>query len=189
MDDVFFKQFEHVVRGRRSNLHVDAEKPVDPEIVRRLCELAQWAPNHKRTWPCRFAAFVGEGRTRLGKAFVADIVSNDPDPRESKLTKTATKYLRAPVVLVVGSAAHESADLHDENRDAVAASIQTLCLAATAMDLASYWSSPPTRPSPDVLELCGFDPDVQIVGVVYLGWPTADAPIPQRPPADLTFID
>ena len=41
------------------------------KIVAALCDLAQWAPNHKRTWPWRFAAFSGSGRAKLGAAFAA----------------------------------------------------------------------------------------------------------------------
>ena len=28
------------------------------QLVQRLCRLATWAPNHKKTWPWRFALFV-----------------------------------------------------------------------------------------------------------------------------------
>ena len=46
---------------------VDKQRPVPHDILRELCELAQWAPNHKRTWPWRFAIADGEARTRLGE--------------------------------------------------------------------------------------------------------------------------
>ena len=190
MNDDFYERLAATIRGRRSSLHVDRDTPVPVALIAELCELAQWAPNHKRTWPCRFAAFVGDGRARLGQAFVTDVLANNPQPNEASLTKTATKYLRTPAILVVGSAAHDNPEYHDENRDAVAASIQTLLLAATAKGLASFWSSPPTRPSPTVLELCGFDSDVQVIGVIYLGWPNHDpVAVPPRPTASLTIVE
>ena len=52
---------------------VDKQRPVPHDLLRDLCELAQWAPNHKRTWPWRFAAFSGSGRSKLGAAFAAII--------------------------------------------------------------------------------------------------------------------
>jgi hypothetical protein len=57
---------------------------------------------------------------------------------EMKVTKTRTKYLRAPVVVVVGSAPGESALQNEENRDAVAAGIQNMLLGATALGLAVF---------------------------------------------------
>lgn len=193
-DHLRFAAFSDLVRSRRSNLLVDPERAVPDELLDQLCQLAQWAPNHKRTWPARFAAFVGEGRSKLGLAFVSDVLTdaeqnNAAPPDEAKLHKTATKYLRAPTVLVVGSAPHANPELHDENRDTVAAAIQTLCLGAEALGLASFWSSPPTRRAPETLELCGFEADTQIVGVVYLGWPRQAQPVIARPTATIRVID
>ncbi len=173
--------FADLAQRRRSHLLVDRERPVDQALVERLCEIAAWAPNHKRTWPWRFAVCVGDGRSRLGEAYVADMVEQEYGD-EGKRTKTLTKYLRAPAMLVVGCAAHESPNLHAENRDAVAAAIQTLLLAATAAGLVSFWSSPPLTESRRVNELCGFDPDTRVVGLVYLGWPRGEVNAPERPP-------
>ena len=127
------------------------------DVIAELCGLATWAPNHKKTWPWRFAVFTGEGRSRLGDT-MADEMERVDFGDDVKRAKTRTKYLRTPVTLVVGCAPHDNEMLHDENRDAVAAGIQNLLLGATALGLASFWSTPAlTQPAP-VLELCGFDP-------------------------------
>ena len=177
-----------LVRERRTHLLMDADDPVPVELMEQLCELATWAPNHKKTWPWRFAAFTGNGRARLGEAFVADMVAAGVGD-EGKRAKTATKYLRAPAVLVVGCAAHEHPTFHEENRDAVAAGIQNLLLGATAAGLASFWSTPPVMDGPHALDLCGFDPDDRIIGVIYLGWPTSTVDPPERPPAQVRHLD
>ena len=166
---------------------VDKSREVPVDVVEQLCELAQWAPNHKRTWPWRFALFTGEGRQRLGEAFVADM--NDRDfGDEGKRAKTLTKYTRTPAVLVVGAAADDNQSRHDENRDAVAAGIQNFLLGATTLGLATYWGTAPLMDSPRVLELCGFKPDVRIVNVMYLGWALDSPAPPDRPPVELTVI-
>ncbi len=177
-----------LVRERRTHMLVDADDPVPVELIRQLCELATWAPNHKKTWPWRFAAFTGDGRSRLGEAFVADMVAAALGD-EHKRTKTARKYLRTPATVVVGCAAHEHPTFHDENRDAVAAGIQNLLLGATAAGLTSFWSTPPVMSGARSLELCGFDPDDRIIGVIYLGWPTSAVEAPQRPPARFVHVD
>ncbi|HAP77274.1 MAG TPA: nitroreductase, partial [Acidimicrobiaceae bacterium] len=55
-------QFAALARARRTSMVVDRDRPVPHQLVAELCELAQWAPNHKRTWPWRFALCEGEGR-------------------------------------------------------------------------------------------------------------------------------
>jgi nitroreductase len=106
-----------------------------------------------------------------------------------KRAKTRTKYLRTPVTLVVGCAPHDNDMLHDENRDAVAAGIQNLLLGATSLGLASFWSTPAITQPAAVLDLCGFEPDDRLVGMVYLGWATQECPAPQRPQLPITLVE
>jgi nitroreductase len=103
---------------------VDKQRPVPHEVIRDLCELAQWAPNHKRTWPWRFAIADGEARARLGEV-IAEAMEGHGDPPE-KVEKARTKYLRTPATLVVGSAPGDSPLRTAENRDAAAAGIQII---------------------------------------------------------------
>ncbi len=185
--DIRFEHFAQLVRSRRTSMIVDHERDVPMEVITELCGLATWAPNHKKTWPWRFAAFTGDGRVRLG-ATMADDMERVGFGDEAKRNKTRTKYLRTPTSLVVGCAAHDNDMLHVENRDAVAAGIQNLLLGATTIGLASFWSTPALTHPPAVLELCGFEPDVRLVGVIYLGWATQDCAVPERPQPTITHI-
>lgn len=185
---VAFDDFAALTRERRTSLLMDRDRPIDPAVIESLCELACWAPNHKKTWPWRFAEFRGDGRARLGETMAADMVSADFGDA-TKRDKTRGKYLRAPSVLVVGCAPHDNAMLHAENRDAVAAGIQNLLLGATSLGLASFWSTPALTSPPRVLDLCGFDPADRVVAALYLGWPAGACPVPPRPPVELTRID
>lgn len=167
---------------------VEPDREVPVEVVQELCNLAIWAPNHKKTWPWRFAYFGGEGRARLGEAFVADMIDADFGD-EGKRAKTLTKYLRTPNILVVGTTPHENPMLNAENRDAVAAGVQNMLLGATAIGLATFWSTPPLPDSRRVLDLCGFESDVTLTAVIYLGWPREAVPTPDRPPAELHVVN
>ncbi|HSL75168.1 MAG TPA: nitroreductase [Ilumatobacteraceae bacterium] len=182
-----FAHLSALVRSRRTSMIVDPQRSVPAELVTELCELATWAPNHKKTWPWRFALFSGEGRTRLGAA-MADEMEQASFGDDAKRAKTRSKYLRTPSVLVVGCAPHDDEMLDAENRDAVAAGIQNLLLGATALGLASFWSTPALARPPAVLELCGFDPDDRLVGVVYLGWAAQECAAPQRPAPRITLV-
>ncbi|MBI5089700.1 MAG: nitroreductase family protein [Actinobacteria bacterium] len=175
-----------IVRERRTSMFVDLDRPVDQQTIAELCSLAAWAPCHKRTWPWRFASFTGDGRRRLGATAAEAMQRAGADA--SKVDKTRTKYLRAPALLVVGSVPGGDDVRTAENRDATAAAVQNLLLGATALGLASYWSSCTTPAQSAVARLAGFEPGTTIVAMVYLGWPLRGCPVPDRPPVELTHI-
>jgi nitroreductase len=166
---------------------VDHERAVEPDVIADLCGLATWAPNHKKTWPWRFALFTGDGRSRLGDT-MADDMERVGFGDDLKRAKTRTKYLRTPATLVVGCSPHADEMLHLENRDAVAAGIQNILLGATTIGLASFWSTPALTQPPAVLDLCGFDPTDRLVGVIYLGWAAQDCAAPERPTPSITHV-
>ena len=91
--------FAALVHARRTNMKVDKQRAVPRELVEQLCELAQWAPNHKRTWPWRFALAEGDGRARLGEVIATAMETRGDEPE--KVAKARTKYLRTPAVLIV----------------------------------------------------------------------------------------
>ena len=182
-----FDDFSHLVRSRRTSMIVDHDREVPPALIAELCGLASWAPNHKKTWPWRFALFTGDGRARLGET-MADEMERFGFGDDVKRAKTRTKYLRTPATLVVGCTPHDDEMLHLENRDAVAAGIQNILLGATALGLASFWSTPALTQPAAVLELCDFGPDDRLVGVIYLGWAAQACPAPARPQLPITHV-
>jgi len=179
---------EDLAARRRSNLRVDPDRPVPPELVERLVRVAATAPNHKKTYPWRFRVVSGDGRTALGEALAGDLLASGEE-NPAKVAKARVKYRRAPVVLVVAAAAGEHPTMTEENRDAVSAAIQTLLLGATAAGLASLWSTGAAARSGRIAELVGLDPTDTIVGLVYLGWPMSEPDCPPRPEPDLVWVD
>ena len=75
-----------------------------------------------------------------------------------------------------------------EDRDAVAAAVENLLLAATAAGLASHWASVPPELHPAVRSVAGVGDDHQLVALVYLGWPTAEVPAPPRPLPQVAWV-
>jgi nitroreductase len=178
---------ESVIHRRGSSLLVDPEASVDEDLLRRLLRAAQAAPNHKTTRPMRAAVVRGEARRRLGEA-VANAMETRGDAPE-RVTKTRTKYTRAPVVIVVGSAPGASEHETSENDLAVAAGIQNLLLLAEAAGLACLWSSPAKGADTAIARVCGFDADVKVIGLVYVGWPTRERDPKPRPEPSVNWID
>jgi nitroreductase len=185
-NDLDFVALASLVRQRRTSMLVDRDRPVPEELVETLCELAQWAPNHKRTWPWRFAMVEGQARSTLGNT-IADSMERSGDPAE-KVAKTRTKYLRVPVTLVVGSAPGDSPHRTAENRDAAAAGVQNILLGATSLGIASYWGSCPDAAHEPVAGLCGFEPGTHISALIYLGWASTAVEAPARPPVTVNRV-
>lgn len=181
------EQFTALARARRTSMFVQKDVAVPHEVLQALCEVAQFAPNHKRTWPWRFALAEGDARARLGNVLADAMEANSDTPE--KVAKTRTKYLRTPAILIVGSAPGDSELRTAENRDAVAAGVENILLAATAHGLASFWSSCPKGANDATAELCGFEADTHIVALIYLGWAADPAPTPPRPAATLNIIE
>jgi nitroreductase len=175
-----------IIRSRRTHMFVDRDREVPHELVVSMCDAAQWAPNHKRTWPWRFALVEHEGRATLGETIAAAMQRNG-GPSE-KIEKTKTKYLRTPATLVIGSAVGESDLRTSENRDATAAGVQNALLTATAAGLATYWGSCPEGAHEAVSDLCGFESTTYICALIYLGWPISSAEVPPRPDVELHLV-
>jgi nitroreductase len=179
--------FDELARARRTSLLLDADRPVPAELVDRLLQVATWAPNHKRTWPWRFAVVTGPGRARLGELVAVHEERKGSD--EAKVAKARGKYLRAPVVVLVGSAWQPSEIRRIEDRDAVAAGVQNLLLGATAAGLASHWATGDWMADSDVKAFAGLAPDDELVALVYLGWPTGAVSSVERPAPVIARID
>jgi nitroreductase len=178
-----FEQFAELVRARRSNLFVDQDRDVPVELVEQLCELGQWAPCHKRTWPAQYRLLTGEARVQLGKVAADAMEARGDDP--GKVAKARTKYTRTPALLVVGSAEGDSPLRTAENRDSVAISVQNIMLGATAAGLTTFWSSCPKGANDVVAEFAELSPGSTVVSLLYLGWPNATVETPERPAPDL----
>lgn len=177
-------ELAELIARRRSNIFIDAESHVDNAHLQALITAAQWAPNHKRTWPLRLTVVTGDSRQHLGHA-VADAMEQRGDDA-AKVEKTRTKYLRAPVVLVVAYARGGSDSETSENSFAVAAGIQNLLLTAEAHEYAALWGSPAKGANDAITSFCGMADTDTVVGLIYLGRPLRDAPPVERPAAWVT---
>lgn len=175
------------IRRRRTSLLVDPTRPVPAQLVGELINLAACAPNHHRSWPWRFAVLTGEARRRLGDLVAAYGASTGVP--EAKVAKARTKYLRAPVVVLIGMRSDDRPVRRREDRDAVAAAVENLLLAATAAGLASHWATGDWMADGAVKALAGLDPPDELVALVYLGWPSGTIPPVERPHPPTAWLD
>ena len=170
---------ESVIHSRISAMTIDRDAPVDNEIIHRLVLAAQAAPNHRKTRPLRIAVLQGDARAQFGER-IADAMEKNGDDA-AKVEKTRTKYLRAPVVLVVAAGEGTSPLETEENRYAVAAGIQNMLLLIEALGLTALWSTPAKGAHQAINNFCDFDSTDHTVGIIYLGWGTRDNVTHERP--------
>lgn len=174
-----------LIQNRRSNLFIDANGSVPSEDIIAMADAAQWAPNHKRTWPLRLCAVTGDSRRQLGEV-IADAMQQRGDDA-AKVEKTRTKYMRAPLIMVVAYAEGTSDTETVENSYAVAAGVQNLLLMAESRGLAALWGSPAKGSNDAITKFCGMDNTDTVMGLMYVGPPTRPAPHVDRPPTNITF--
>ena len=180
------EELENLISARRSNLLIDASKEVDPSLVDRIVSSAQWAPNHKRTWPLRVAVITGNSRRTLGDT-IADAMAVHGDD-EMKVTKTRGKFMRSPVIIVVAAGEGATQNETEENKYAVAAGVQNMLLMAESFGLAALWGSPAKGANNAITTLCSMEPTDHVMGIIYLGWPTQSVAAPLRPNINVTRL-
>ena len=172
-------ELETLIAARRSSMLIDAAREVDSAIIDRIVAAAQWAPNHKRTWPLRVAIVTGNSRRTLGDT-IADAMAIHGDD-DMKVTKTRGKYMRSPVVIVVAAAEGETVNETEENRYAVAAGVQNMLLMIETFGLAALWGSPAKGANTAITSLCSMNASDHVMGIIYVGWPTQTLQSPERP--------
>ena len=180
------EELETLISARRSNLLIDASKEVDSALVDRIVNSAQWAPNHKRTWPLRLAVISGDSRITLGDT-IADAMAIHGDD-EMKVTKTRGKFMRSPIVIIVAAAEGATTNETEENKYAVAAGVQNMLLMAESFGLAALWGSPAKGANNAITTLCSMEPTDHVMGIVYLGCPTQTLSAPLRPNISITRL-
>lgn len=174
------------IHGRRSVGKV-APDPLPRELVEELLRAAVAAPNHHLTNPWRFVVLAGAARHAVGEAHARAVARAKPEHPQAGLLKEAARLERAPVVIAVAVAGTEDHVQAREDRDAVAAAVQNLLLAAHAEGLAAIWRTGVMADEPEVAQALGLADGDALVGMVYLGRPLPGAtepPAPERAPLE-----
>ncbi len=156
--------------------------PVPRELIERLLDAGNQAPNHYKVRPWRFFVLTGDARQRLGEVMADSFAERNPGLPPEALNKPRETLLRAPVVIVVGvDKPTESKVLEPENLSAASAAIENILLAAHALGLGAKWRTGEWARDAKVKQFFGLAEDQHIAGFVYVGYPDVDTPAPERP--------
>jgi len=160
--------------------------PVPRELIEKMLLAAAQAPNHHKVRPWRFVVLTGAARERLGEAQAQMVLKRDPAALPDAVAAEHAKPLRAPVLIAVGVDKPSGPKISEiENIAAVAAATQNLLLAAQALGLAAQWRTGKVALDEGVKALFGLAPDQHLLGIIYVGYPLPESPVPpQRPTAE-----
>ena len=167
-----------LIRHRRTikPASMDPDRPVERSLLLTLLENGTWAPTHGVTEPWRFRVYEGAARQELAATLqrVYKEVTPAAEFREDKLIKMSENALLAPTVVVTWmqrTVGHKVPAI--EEREAVVCALQNIMLSAAAVELGSFWSSPPLIDSQAFHEWLGLGDEDVCLGLLYLGWPKA----------------
>jgi len=154
----------------------------DTDAIRSMLAAGMAAPDHGGHRPWRFVVLRDEARVRLGEAFAAALLTRRPDADAAAVAADQSKPLRAPVLIAVICAPVLSVKAPEwEQLASTAAAAQNILLAAHGLGFGAMWRTGWFVDAPEVHSELGLKGAERLVGLLYVGTPTA----PPLPRADV----
>lgn len=116
-------------------------RTVDDAMIQQILEVAHWAPTHGYTEPWRFVVFTEEGKEQL-LAQLAEFDRIDHGENEIRYSKMRERIMQSSHIIAIGMQRGENPKIPViEEVQAVAAAVENMWVAASAMGLGAYWST------------------------------------------------
>lgn len=133
------------------------DRPVKPELVKRIVEAGMWAPSGLNNQPWRFAV----------------ISSQEMIDRFEPLTRYSRVIRSAKVLLPVFV---DSEAMYNEVKDhqAMGACIQNMLLAVHSLGLGAVWLGEILKSASEIRSLLNLPRSLELMAVLAMGWPMAD---------------
>jgi nitroreductase len=163
-----------VIKNRRSIYPKEyTGEKVPDSVIKNALEMANWAPNHRKTEPWRFKVFTDGGVFRLMQ-FMADLyVKTTPskDFNSSKPEKMAQNALKiSHAIAIVVRYSGEDILPNWEEQAAVSMAVQNLWLSLAAEpNVGGYWSTPKLIEKPEMEQFLHLGEDERCLGFYYVG--------------------
>lgn len=175
--------FNAIATRRSFGLKELAPDPISLELVAQMLEAANWAPSHGKTEPWRFVVYSGAARRVVGDAFgSAYRLLNPEEPAGGAGERSQRERVwQAPVWIALGM---EPSPRMPEWEELVAcgSAVHNAQLMASALGLASKWTSGGCATHAHVAEVVGFAPATRLLGFLYVGLPAGEWPTGKRRP-------
>jgi nitroreductase len=173
-----FSVIADIIKNRRSTKPAQMNgKLIPDEQVQQLLELADWAPTHANTEPWRFFVYSGNAVKTFCMQH-AELYKKNTDP-EKYLQANYDKFLHNGdtashiIITVMHRGALPKVPVMEEEA-AVSSAIQNILLGATALGIASFWSTGGMVHHYAMKELLHLRNEDVVMGMIYLGYTDAE---------------
>ncbi len=167
-----FSEIANIIKDRRSvkPLAMNGNKIPNGHIA-ALLELADWAPNHGNTEPWRFIIYENpEEFCQLHAELYQKNTASD-NFEQANYNKLLHQGDRTSHIIIAvmkrGSLPKIPAF---EEIAAASCAVQNMLLGATALNIASFWSTGGMALKPALKEALNFGEEDQVMGVLYFGY-------------------
>lgn len=160
----------HIIKNRKSIYPHQYEpgKKVDEEIILRVLENANFAPNHKKTEPWRFTVFADEGRKTFADMQVKLYKKHNENPSEVKIKKFTDYPMMASHIIAIGMKRSDKLPEVEEIL-AVGCAIENMFLTTTAYGLGAYLSTGGITYMDEAKTFFRLGPQDKLIGFFYIG--------------------
>lgn len=163
-----------ILARRRSTKVIHFKEPgPSAEQLTTLLGLAARVPDHGKLGPWRFVIIEGEGRVRAGETLAQALQQTQQQADETSLQLARNTFLRAPVCVMVVSAAVANTKIPEwEQHLSSGAVCFALLLAAHAMGYGGCWLTGWPVYNAHARMGLGLEEHEQIAGFIHLGTAT-----------------
>ena len=148
-------------------------KTIPDEVVEKLIHLADWAPNHGKTEPWFFFIYRGEGLSTFSKAHAELYLQNTAEDKRNEATYErllhCTDKVSHLVIAVMKRGINPKIPQFEEVA-AASAGVQNILLGATAMGIASFWSTGGMTLQPALKNYLQLAEEDLVLGMLFLGY-------------------
>ena len=170
--DSTFSTISSIIKNRRSTKPVAMNgKKIPDDQVDALLELADWAPTHGFTEPWRFVVYAtaSDFSHQHAELYKQSIAAENFD--QAVYNKLYTQGDKASHVII---ALMQRGNLPKipviEEVGAVSCAVQNILLGATALEIASFWSTGGMALKPQMKAFLNLKEEDHVIGVLYLGY-------------------
>ncbi len=175
-----------IIKERRSIERLKPD-PVPFELVEKIIEAGTWAPSGNNAQPWEFIVLKSPEKIKG----LMDLIAGPPPP---DAPPRPPSYPPVHIVVVGDTRLKESypenVDRDEVFHSSMAACIQNMQLATTALGLASSWGTMRHQAVPKVKSFLGIPEFYEIIAMYRLGYAVEPRqPRPRRPVSDVVHID
>jgi len=146
-------------------------KKIPDEQVHALLELADWAPTHGFTEPWRFVVYANPANFchQHAELYRQSVTADNFD--NGTYNKLYTQGDKAShVIIAVMKRGNLPKIPAMEEIEAVACAVQNILLGATAIGMASFWSTGGMIMKQPMRDFLNLEEEDHMIGVIYLGY-------------------